>query len=136
MADYYTNFSVILPLTQEQQEYALKLFKEASAHHNEGTPIPTDFPAALKDEIDGWTFETESTPKGLWLNSQYGGQETACVSIQHLLQKFHFAPTVAFEWSYDCSKPRTDAYGGGAAFITATEIKTFTTSEWLTINSP
>jgi hypothetical protein len=47
------------------------------------------------------------------------------------LQKFAFAGGAAFEWSHDCSKPRTDAYGGGAAFVTANEIETFTTSEWL-----
>jgi hypothetical protein len=38
---------------------------------------------------------------------------------------------VTFEWSHDCSKPRVDAYGGGAAFITAKEIKTMSTSAWL-----
>jgi hypothetical protein len=53
------------------------------------------------------------------------------VFIQHLLQKFDFAAYVTFEWSHDCNKPRADAYGGGAAFITGTEIETFSTSEWL-----
>ena len=80
---------------------------------------------------ENWTFETESGSDGLWLHSQYGGQESACAFIQHLLQKYDFAPAVAFEWSHDCSKPSTDAYGVGAAFITATEIETMTTSEWL-----
>ena len=47
------------------------------------------------------------------------------------LQKFKFAEGVMFEWSHDCSKPRTDAFGGGAAFVTTDQIKTFTTSEWL-----
>ena len=93
--------------------------------------MPADFPDDMKDEIESWTFETEATPEGLWLNSQYGGQESACAFIQHLLQKFDFAPAVAFEWSHDCSRPKTDAYGGGAAFVTATEIETFSTSEWL-----
>jgi hypothetical protein len=38
---------------------------------------------------------------------------------------------VTFEWSHDCSKPRADAYGGGAALITAKNIKTMNTSDWL-----
>jgi hypothetical protein len=38
---------------------------------------------------------------------------------------------VTFEWSHDCSKPRVDAYGGGAAIITAKRIKTMSTCEWL-----
>ena len=131
MADYFTNFSVVLPLTKEQQEYAINLVKQVEAHRLDDHPLPADFPEELRDETEGWTFETEADGEGLWLHSQYGGQETACQFIQHLLQKFDFAPAVAFEWSHDCSKPRTDAYGGGAAFITQTEIETFSSSEWL-----
>ena len=131
MADYYTNFSVLLPLTKEQQKYPLNIVKQLDAHLNMNQPLPADFPDLFRDETDSWPFETEADPDGLWLHSQYGGQDAACEFIQHLLQKFDFAPAVAFEWSHDCSKPRTDAYGGGAAFVTATEIETMTTSEWL-----
>jgi hypothetical protein len=131
MADYFTNFSVVLPLTKVQQEYAMQLVNQIKLHREDNEPLPADFPSDLADEAENWTFETESTADGLWLNSQYGGQDAVCVFIQHLLQKFDFAPSVSFEWSFDCSKPRTDAYGGGAAFITAKEIKSFTTTEWL-----
>ena len=129
MADYYTNFSVVLPLTKEQQAYAFEIAKQAEEHHTK--ELPTDFPKALSDELENWVYETEVTEKGIWLHSQYGGQDAACVFIQHLLQKFKFAEGVTFEWSHDCSKPRTDAFGGGAAFVTTDQIKTFTTSEWL-----
>ncbi len=129
MADYYTNFSVFLPLTKEQQAYAFEIAQQVEEHETQ--EIPTDFPASLNDEIENWTFETEITEKGLWLHSQYGGQDAACVFIQHLVQKFRFVEGVTFEWSHDCSKPRTDAFGGGAAFITATHIQTFTTQQWL-----
>lgn len=131
MADYFTNFSVALPLKAEQRQYAVQIAEQAVAHRNEDQHLPESFPAELKTETEGWYFETEADEEGIWLHSQYGGQDSACAFIQHLLQKFDFAPTVAFEWSHDCSPPRTDAYGGGAAFITATEIETFTTSEWL-----
>lgn len=131
MADYFTNFSLLLPLKPEQREYAMQLVKQIEAHRSDDQPLPADFPSDLADEMESWTFETQADEEGLWLHSQYGGQETACAFIQHLLQKFEFAPAVAFEWSHDCSKPRTDAYGGGAAFITSTEIETFSTSEWL-----
>jgi hypothetical protein len=131
MADYFTYFSVVLPLNKEQQEYAMQLVKQVEEHRTQDKPPPTDFPDILKEVSEDWLFEVESQTKGLWLNSQYGGQEAACAFIQHLLQKFDFAPHVKFEWSHDCNQPRTDAYGGGAAFITATEIETFSTSEWL-----
>ena len=129
MADYYTNFSVVLPLTKQQQAYAYEIAKQVEEHHTQ--ELPTDFPKALNDELENWAFETEITEQGLWLHSQSGGQDAACVFIQHLLQKFKFAEGVMFEWSHDCSKPRTDAFGGGAAFVTTDQIKTFTTSEWL-----
>ncbi len=131
MADYYTNFSVALPLKPEQRQYAVQIAEQVLAQRNDEVPLPAGFPAELKDETGDWTFETEADDEGIWIHSQYGGQEPACVFIQHLLQKFDFAPAVAFEWSHDCSKPRTDAYGGGAAFITQTEIETFSTSAWL-----
>jgi hypothetical protein len=131
MADYYTNFSVILPLSKEQQDYALNLVKQVEAYLQDNQQLPTDFPESLRDEVESWSFEAAPVKEGIWLHSQNGGQEAACELIQHLLQRFDFAPAVAFEWSHDCSKPRTDAYGGGAAFITSTEIEIFSTSEWL-----
>ena len=131
MADYYTNFSVALPLKPEQRQYAVQIAEQALAHRNEDAPLPAGFPESLKDEAENWTFETEADDEGIWLHSQYGGQDAACLFIQHLLQKFSFAGGVAFEWSHDCTKPRTDAYGGGAAFVTSTEIETFSTHEWL-----
>lgn len=130
MADYFTYFSVVLPMTKEQQEYALQLVKQVEAHRSDNDPLPADFPEELGDAVDSWFFETEAND-GLWLHSQDGGQDSACSFIQHLLQKFNFAPAVSFEWSHDCSKPKTDAFGGGAAFITSTLIETFSTSEWL-----
>ena len=131
MADYFTNFSLCLPLTKEQRDYALALVNQALAHRNEDEPLPDTFPAELKNEIEDWCFETEVDGEELWLHSQYGGQDAACVFIQHLLQKFSFAGGVTFEWSHDCTKPRTDAFGGGAAFVTATEIEIMTTQGWL-----
>lgn len=131
MADYFTNFSVVLPLTKEQQEYALNLVKEVEAYRNEGKALPTDFPESIKEVVEDWPFDVEQVSEGIWLNSQHGGQESACAFMQHLLQRFEFAPHVAFEWSHDCTKPRLDAFGGGAAFITSSEIETFSTSEWL-----
>ena len=131
MADYYTNFSVVLPLTKQQQAYAFEIAKQVEEHRLQDQELPTDFPKVLSDELENWAFETEITEKGLWLHSQSGGQDAACVFIQHLLQRFKFAEGVKFEWSHDCSKPRTDAFGGGAALVTKDEIKSFTTQQWL-----
>ena len=91
----------------------MQLAKTIKQHRLQDQPLPTDVPKMLADELENWVFETETTEHGLWLHSQYGGQDALCIFIQHLLQKFSFAEGIAFEWSHDCSKPRTDAYGGG-----------------------
>jgi len=64
-----------------------------------------------------------------------GGVDAACAFIQHLLEKFNPTGRVTFEWSFDCSKPRTDAYGGGAAIITVQNIRSMSTGQWLTENT-
>jgi hypothetical protein len=135
MADYFTNFSLVICLTNDtEQEYALDLAHKASLAQ-QGDELPDDFPKTLVDAIEDWQFETvaddSGTKHGLWLHSIYGGVDAVCLFIQHLLQKFDPTAHVTFEWSHDCSKPRVDAYGGGAALITAQEIKTMSTAAWL-----
>ena len=135
MADYFTNFSVVLKLANETEEaYALDLAHKAS-HAQLGDELPADFPKDLVDMIEDWHFEMESdnsgTAHGLWLHSMNGGIDAVCVFIQHLLQKFDPKGCITFKWSHDCSKPRLDAYGGGAGVIAAKEIKTMSTAAWL-----
>ena len=135
MADYFTNFSLVITLANEtEQAYALDLAHKAGRAQL-GDERPADFPPALVDMIEDWQFETDAdntgAKHGLWSHSTYGGVDAACAFIQHLLQKFDPQAHVTFEWSHDCSKPRVDAYGGGAAFITAQEIKTMSTADWL-----
>ena len=135
MADYYTNFSLALRLPDAAaQTYALNLAEQACQSQFENE-VPEDFPAELRDHLEDWLFEvaaqTVDKQPGLWLHSQNGGVDSACAFLQHLLQKFDLPDPVTFEWSHDCSKPRTDAYGGGAAIVTAQEIKTMSTSRWL-----
>ena len=136
MADYFTNFSMMLTLPSAgAQKYAADLAQQAFYIHMGDEAMPDDFPESLKDLVDDWRFETAgnhpSDGPGLWLHSSDGGIDAVCGFIQHLLQKFDPKGHVALEWSNDCSKPRTDAFGGGAALITARKIKTINTGEWL-----
>jgi hypothetical protein len=131
MADYFTNFSLVVKLKEPEREYALGLATIASSHRFDSEQVPADFPPDLALVLEGWDFETEQDKDGIWLHSQNGGIDAACVFIQHLLRKFSPDGSVSFEWSHDCTKPRLDAYGGGAAFITARKIKSMSTSNWL-----
>lgn len=82
---------------------------------------------SLVPVLEDWDFETERTA------TAFGSirRTAVCAFIQHLLQRFNPQGRVSFEWSHDCSKPRTDAYGGGAAVVAAQDIKTMSTSAWL-----
>jgi hypothetical protein len=139
MADYYTRFSLILDLPdQDARKYAIDLAREAADLRFDDQPeLRADFPASLVDVLEIWNFETEAQGSiepgefGIWLHSGDGGIDAVSAFIQHLLEKFNPGGCVGFEWSNDCSKPRTDAYGGGAAFITTDEIKYITTAEWV-----
>lgn len=135
MADYYTKFSLVVRLPDlSAQEYALDLARQAHGAHL-GDGLPAGFPEALADLPEEWSFSTEADHStgepGVWLHSEEGGVEAACAFIQHLLGHFGLAEPVGFAWSHDCSKPRTDAYGGGAALVSARELKTIDTGAWL-----
>ena len=136
MADYFTNFSLIVPLPDEAAvQYALDLAEQARFVLQGDESMPADFPASLKDVVEDWRFETvvndRSDGWGLWLHSSDGGIDAVCAFIQHLLQRFTPGDHVTLEWANDCSKPRVDAFGGGAALITAGKIKSISTGEWL-----
>jgi len=135
MADYFTKFSVVFNLPDAAaQGYALDLANDAS-RAQQGDELPGDFPPSLKNAVEVWNFETDPSgtdgKSALWLHSEEGGIDAACAFIQHLLQKFDSSGRVSFEWSNDCSKPRADACGGGAAIITAKKIKSMNTNQWL-----
>ena len=135
MADYFTNFSLIVPLPNEAaQKYALDLAEQAF-NTRMGDDMPSDFPASLRDFVEDWQFDTDSAhpsnSRGLWLHSSDGGINAVCAFIQHLLKQFDPSGCVSLEWSNDCSKPRVDAFGGGAALITAGKIRHINTGQWL-----
>jgi len=140
MADYFTNFSLQLRLPDEAaQTYALELHRQGVCLW-QGDDVPADYPAELREHHEDWCFEVEADvvekQPGLWLHSENGGIDAVCAFLQHLLQKFDPSGRVTFQWSNDCSKPRVDAYGGGAAIVTAKKIKTMSTNQWLQKHSP
>ena len=114
MADYFTSFSFIVTLVNtEQRDHALTLFLQMSAIR-QGEEVPADFPDKLREACEDCWFEAEADgPNAIWLHSNSGGVDAVCAYVQHLVQKFDPEGVVSFEWSHDCSKPRTDAYGGG-----------------------
>jgi hypothetical protein len=133
MADYFTNVSMELALpSKEAVDYAIELAQAMADIDTEGTKAEI-VPAGWEDtEDENWNFDIEKeSDSSIWIHSDNGCIDEIIKLIQHLMQKYGLTEPVTFEWSYDCSKARTDAYGGGAAYITATEVRTFNTSQWL-----
>ena len=133
MPNYFTHFGVGVPLKDATQvQYALELAAKAVALRYEEDPaVPPEFPPDLVDVLEEWRFETEEDDTGIWLRSDDGGVDAACAFIQHLLRRFDQQGCVKFQWSCDSFPPCVDAYRGGAAFITAREIRTMRTGDWL-----
>lgn len=137
MADYFTNVSLVVVLpSPEAVQYAVDLAKAMSDLCNEDGPKADIIPEGWTEDIDeqNWCFDVVAVKDGtsaIWIMSDNGGIDEIIQFGQHLLVKFAIEDPVEMEWSHDCSKPRDDAYGGGAAFITQTSAETWNTSQWL-----
>ena len=60
MADYFTNFSFLVPLPDEAaQKYALDLASAASSVQMGDEP-PDSLPASFAEVIEDWQFDTEA----------------------------------------------------------------------------
>ena len=135
MADYFTNFSFTVELpTKEAATKAIELHHKIKAVQFDDTPLTegAGIPKQLHELRDTWAFEVEiQKGRTLWFNSTEGGIDAVCAFVQYLLGEFDPQGRVQFEWSSDCSQPRTNAYGGGAAIVTEREIKSLSTRNWL-----
>lgn len=138
MPNYNTQFSFAFLLPNEEAvSYALKLVTIADTLRSQSGNDPTagepHFPEELIDCVDDWSFEATNydSANAIWIHSDSGGEDAACHFVQHLLDKFGVTEAITFEWANTCTKPCLDAFGGGAVVITATDIKSMTTSQWL-----
>ena len=126
MADYWTHFSFAIPDLTEAE----------IAWYHENFDDEDKAAAIFSDEPDtDWGYlsvKVESDDDGLWIYSDESGDVDQAVRIvQAFLQAHRPDDAVGFEWSHDCSKMRLDAFGGGAAFITATDVQYINTGAWL-----
>lgn len=87
-----------------------------------------DYDADYGEDVGfGYSFSEkvdEDWGRYLWIHSE----EHGCVDrVAHLVQKFlrEFRPDQCWSLTYagTCSKPRVGEFGGGAVFVTATDIK-------------
>jgi hypothetical protein len=146
MADYFTNFSFILDLKNEEQvkwwEDKLNYLQELEK--NDGyLPEDLDEKGAPKDgaeslyDIDeagafSYYFELDKAKKELWCRDS-SGEGSNIDNFQKVLQEYikEMIPDeiITYQWGGNCSKPRTDAYCGGAVGISKDRMRFMYTGE-------
>ena len=85
------------------------------------------------DGVFEWEIDQDASKSwrlSCW--SEENGDTTAVgILLSSYLRKFAPDSFCTLRWVGDCDKPRLDAYGGGAMFITAFGVACFSTQEWL-----
>jgi hypothetical protein len=110
MAEFYTQFSCILDVGTADNATCAELVREefaAEFYREEG-----GYPGFLM------AVQPELGPGALWLYSDdQGDPEHVIQFVLRLAEELSLAGAWGFSWSHTCSKPRIDAFGGGAHVI-------------------
>ena len=120
MADYGTQWSALIPFdTVAERDWLMdELTKELSEY--DGTPAC--WGPQVQDNNTIW----------VWDDGWTGGNIDRLLEVVAAYQKeFGRNAMWTLEWSHTCSKPRLDAFGGGAAVIYKGEIERISTMEWV-----
>ncbi len=142
MANYYTNFCIQARYmgsdTVKWIVSTLDLANEIISGDENASPDELRKLAGqeLADSIlshDDIGFELIKEGADTYLESgESGNLDNVCLLLQEALRRKD-DPTlfVDFQWSCSSSRLNPESEGGGAAFITADEIRTFSTNEWI-----
>ena len=130
MADYYTHFSRLLDLgTEAKADQALDLFLRLSDDEDaEGELLYHGFDLS---RVDGGTGGL------LWIRDDDSGDiESLIAFVLRLAEELDLSGLWGFDYANTCSRPRIDAFGGGAHVIDLGRRKSIgwtSTQEWLAI---
>lgn len=111
MADYYTHFSRLLDVgTPEIAARALDLYLRLQEEDRESDePQWHGFDVSRIDE-PGRSL--------LWIHSEDSGDvENTVAFVLRCAEEFDLTGLWGFTWSHSCSRPRIDAFGGGAMVL-------------------
>jgi hypothetical protein len=132
MADYFTKFSFVIPVTPEQGNWFAKvhaLATELIGHAEdgevrdniEGPPDTVSAALVLAEKHDALPClqvthdEKENT---VWVRSEDSGNvDYTADLVQAFLRRFDLDRVISFQWANTCDRLRLDAFGGGALVI-------------------
>jgi hypothetical protein len=124
MAYFFTHFSCVLDVrTRDNAARALKLyqaFMEDAAHEN----VPPDrFLLSIEPEHSATT---------LWIRDDVTGDpQQVLLFVQRCAEAFGLSGLWGFQWAHTCSRPRVNAFGGGAHVL---DLATGDTVAWIDTN--
>jgi hypothetical protein len=128
MADYFTHFSCLIDVgTPDKAVRALALLQELRAADKDA-----DAP-----EVAGLTLVRQDAPEGstLWIHDDNHGDVEAVIRFVLLLaDELDLTGLWGFQYALTCSRPRLDAFGGGAHVIDLGARKSIvwtSSQEWL-----
>ena len=128
MADYFTHFSCLLDVgSPDKAAHALALFQELRAADQD----------ADDPEVAGLTLVRQDAPDGntLWIHDDENGDVEAVIRfVLRLAEELGLTGLWGFQYALTCSRPRLDAFGGGAHVIDLGERKSIgwtSSQEWL-----
>jgi len=109
MADYFTSFSVLLPVGAGNVEAALALYAQMQAER-EADDEEIGFEAEQNDPDDDGTL-------WLWDGGGSGDVENVMAFALRAAEAFDLAGLWGFTWALTCSRPRPNSFGGGAQML-------------------
>jgi hypothetical protein len=128
MADYFTHFSCLIDVgSPDKAARALALFQSLrAADQNADDPDVAGFDLVRQDAPDGST---------LWIHDdEHGDVEAVIHFVLRLAIQLDLTDLWGFQYALTCSRPRLDAFGGGAHVIDLGARKSIgwtSTQEWL-----
>lgn len=145
MADYFTHLSFVVECTKEEADLldeAADQFNErveAAYAADEAPPEPTS-PIAkviLNHAADsgglGTNFTYQENEGHVWICDDDGTPDVGGLALllQAWVSAINCAAPIHFTWAATCSKPRLDAFGGGACVITPKRIYWTNVHDWM-----
>lgn len=128
MADYFTHFSCLIDVgSPDKAARALALFQGLrAADQDADDPVFSGFTLVHQDASEGST---------LWIHDdEHGDVEAVILFVLRLAEDLDLTGLWGFQYGLTCSRPRLDAFGGGAHVIDLGARKSIgwtSTQEWL-----
>jgi hypothetical protein len=147
MTDVYTSFCHCIQTSKAEMQWLLNyitnrlecsgcgnVFDDPNLHADEFSSCCQErlFPYEIDDMDNTFpAFRHEVENENLYLLSDQGGVDQVAEMLREFLARFRPQSYQRFEWSHSAEKLQVGANGGGAAFITALKIETFSTQDFL-----